>query len=84
MTVTEEARQEDLALGDDTNRICLPLMNKFDDDRLPTLDTKLWLEKGMIRFTYFEKSIKTPFLLMKRSAMSQHQRCAILANELVR
>ena len=28
--------------------------------------------------------MKTPFLLMKRSAMSQHQRCAILANELVR
>ena len=31
MTVTEEARQEDLALGEDTNtrmaRVCLPIMN---------------------------------------------------------
>ena len=102
MTVTEEAKQEDLALGENVNtrmaRVCLPLMNdinrdlvftvevpeEFEDDRLPTLDTKLWLDQGMIRLTYFEKSMKTPFLLMKRSAMSQHQRCAILANELVR
>ena len=79
-------------------RICLPLMNSinedlvftveapedFPDNRLPTLDTKLWLEKGLLVHTYFEKSMKSPFLLMKRSAMSQHQRCAILANELVR
>ena len=79
-------------------RICHPLMNainrdlvftvevpeEFENDRLPTLDTKIWLESGLLRFTYFEKSMKTPYLLMKRSAMSQHQRCAILANELVR
>ena len=69
MTLTEQARQEDLALGEDTNtrmaRVCLPLMNEinrdlvftvevpeeFDDDKLPMLDTKLWLDKGMIRFT---------------------------------
>ena len=46
-------------------RICHPLMNainrdlvftvevpeEFDDDKLPTLDTKIWLESGLIRFT---------------------------------
>ena len=93
MIISEDARMEDITLAEDNNvrmaRVCLPLMNSinedlvftveapedFPDNRLPTLDTKL---------TYFEKSMKTPFLLMKRSAMSQHQRCAILANELVR
>ena len=79
-------------------RVCMPIMNsvnpdlvftvetpeEFEQTRLPTLDVKLWLERGEIRHTYFEKPMKTPFLLMKRSAMSQHQRCAILANELVR
>ena len=79
-------------------RVCLPVMNavnedlvftvevgeEFADKRLPTLDVKLWLEDGKIIHTYFEKEMKTPFLLMKRSAISQHQRCSILANELVR
>ena len=79
-------------------RVCLPVMNdinndlvftveapdEFEDKKLPTLDTKMWLEEGLIRHTYFEKKMKTPFLLMKRSAISQHQRCSILANELVR
>ena len=79
-------------------RICLPIMNSINEDltftvevgedfkdrRLPTLDMKMWLEGGLIRHTYFEKEMRTPFLLMKRSAISQHQRCAILANELVR
>ena len=57
---------------------------EFADKRLPTLDVKLWLEDGKIIHTYFEKEMKTPFLLIKRSAISQHQRCSILANELVR
>ena len=79
-------------------RVCLPMMNslnedltftvevpeEFKDKRLPTLDTKLWLEKGVIKHTYFEKEMKTPFLLMKRSTISQNQRCEILVNELVR
>ena len=79
-------------------RVCLPVMNdinidlvltveapdEFEDKKLPTLDTKMWLDEEQIRHTYFEKKMKTPFLLMKRSAISQHQRCSILANELVR
>ena len=88
----EESSNERMA------RVCLPIMNsinedlvftveypeEFADGRLPTLDMKMWLEAGKIKHTYFEKSMKTPFLLMKRSAISQHQRCSILANELVR
>ena len=54
---------------------------EFDDKRLPTLDVKMWLEDGIILHTYFEKEMKTPFLLMKRSAISQHQMCSILAVE---
>ena len=50
-------------------RVCKPLVNdinqdlvftvespeEFGDDKLPTLDVKLWLEAGLIRHTYFEK-----------------------------
>ena len=34
--------------------------------------------------SYFEKEMRTPYVVMKRSAMSDHSRYNILANELVR
>ena len=79
-------------------RICLVAMNSINSDlvftvevpeefpmgRLPTLDFSLWLEDGLINHTYYEKEMKTPFLLMNDSAMGDHQRASILSNELVR
>ena len=57
---------------------------EFPQNRLPTLDFTLWLEEWLINHSYFEKDMKTPLVIMKRSAMSCNQRAAILANELVR
>ena len=37
-----------------------------------------------INHSYFEKEMRTPYVIMKRSAMSDHSRYNILANELVR
>ena len=80
------------------SRVCLAAMNSISSDlqfttecpeefpeaRLPTLDFKLWIEDGQIYHTYFEKEMRTPFVTMKRSAMGEQQRMAILSNELVR
>ena len=77
---------------------CLPAMNSVNKDlrftteapeefpkkRLPTLDFVLWLVDGIMRHSYFTKPMKTQFTVMQRSAMSEHQRMAILSNELVR
>ena len=52
--------------------------------RLPTLEFMVWLVYGLINHSYNDKVMKTPFLTMKRSAMEDHQRSSILANELVR
>ena len=38
----------------------------------------------MIMHTYFEKEMRTPFVVMRRSAMGEQQRMAILSNELIR
>ena len=57
---------------------------QFSKNRLPTLDFSLWLEDWLINHTYYEKDMKTPYVIMKRSAISCNQRAAILANELVR
>ena len=77
---------------------CLPAMNSVNKDlrftteapedfpnkRLPTLEFVLWLIDGIMRHSYFEKVMKTQYTVMQRSAMSEHQRMAILSNELVR
>ena len=57
----------------------------YKDERLPTLDFSLWIDsKNKIKHTYYQKPMKTPFVIMERSAMSQHQKFQILSNELCR
>jgi hypothetical protein len=56
----------------------------FPENKLPTLDFKLWLALGIILHSYFEKEMRTPFVVMKRSAMCEQQRINILSNELIR
>ena len=34
----------------------------FENERLPTLDFSLWLEDGFIIHTYYQKSMKTPYM----------------------
>ena len=80
-------------------RVCLPEMNsinrdlkftaeipeEFNDNKLPTLDFLLWLDKnGLLNWSYYQKSMKTPLVIMDKSAMSDKQRHNILANELIR
>ena len=51
----------------------------FEKERLPTLDFELWIEKetGKVHHSYFQKQMKTPFILMARSAMCNHQKIQI-------
>ena len=56
----------------------------FPENRLPTLDFKLWLIRGIALHSYYEKEMRTPYVIMKRSALGEHQRVSILANELIR
>ena len=77
-------------------RVCLPAINQvnqdltfraeipeeFPDSKLPTLDFFLWLElSGLLNHSYFQKSMKTPLLIMASSAMGQQHRHAILSND---
>ena len=57
----------------------------FANMRMPTLDFELWLEdSGEINHNYYQKPMKTAYMIMKRSAISQHQKISILSNEVVR
>ena len=64
-------------------RICLVAMNSinvdlvftvevasdFQDNRLPTLDFFFWPEWWGLNHSFYEKSMRTPYLTMKRSSM---------------
>ena len=79
-------------------RICLPIMNSINPDlvftvevpedfsngRLPTLDFDMEIVGWEISHSYFEKKMKTPYLIMEKSAMGEQQRYSILSNELLR
>ena len=56
----------------------------FENERLPTLDFSLWMEDGIITHTYFQKEMKTPFVIMEKTAMGRHQIMEIMSNETTR
>ena len=80
-------------------RVCQPAMNSinpdlvftvesqedFEKERLPTLDFEIWqMEDGTLNHSYFQKQMKTPYVIMARSAMPIQQKIQILGNELTR
>ena len=80
-------------------RICLPAINSinpdleftaevpedFEDGRVPTLDTNWWqMADYTINHSYFEKAMRTPYVIMKKNAISDNSRYNIFSNDLVR
>ena len=81
-------------------KVCLEAMNSVAEDltftgesdedfpnrRLQTLDFEAWYDKqeGVIKHSFFEKSMQTSLVIMERSAMGTQQKYSILGNDLVR
>ena len=94
----EERRMSGESENQRMARLCTPAMNSINSDlrfttesqedfqteRLPTLDFEVWIENNKIRHSYYQKPMKTPFVLMFRSGMSYRQKFQILTNELSR
>ena len=58
---------------------------EFPNQKLPTLDFFLWLDRaGLLNHSYYQKSMKTPLVIIKNSALRDNQRYSILSNELIR
>ena len=57
----------------------------FPHERLPTLDFEIWIgSDNKVTHSYFQKSMKSPMVIMERSGMARHQKFNILRNELSR
>ena len=48
------------------------------------MDFYLWVVNGVLLWSYFEKSMRSQLVIMKRSAQGEQQKMDILSNELVR
>ena len=57
---------------------------EFPNERLPTLDFQMWMKENKIYHTYYQKPMRTPLVIMERSAISNQQKFSILGNELCR
>ena len=56
----------------------------FENKRLPTLSFQMWSEKSGLRYSYFEKEMRSQILTMSRSSQSEKSKISILVNELNR
>ena len=72
-------------------KFVMELEEDFPDLKLPTLDTRVWLEKSQdsaqppqFNFSFYEKPMKSRYVVLEKSAMSYKQKVAILGQEVVR
>ena len=94
-----QAKEEGEHVDQRMARICRPAMvsvnldldftvetaKDYKDGYLPCLDFKTKMTpRSTIIHTYFQKPMKTPFILMECSAMGEQQKHQILTNELIR
>ena len=56
----------------------------YKEKGFATLDFHMWVVNGLIRHSYFEKTMRTQLVLMKKSSMRVQQKMDILSNELLR
>ena len=57
----------------------------FDDQKLPTLDTKIWVEDGrLIHFEFYQKPMSSNLVLQADTALSNTVKISSLKEEVVR
>ena len=69
----------------------MELEEDFPDQKLPTLDTLVSLERSpdsdqppQFTFSFYEEIMNSRYVLLEKSAMPYKQKCAILSQEVVR
>ena len=60
--------------------------SNYDDNKVPMLDTKVWIEdeSNLVFFEFYEKPTKNRFVISKSSAMSVKKKIEILSQETFR
>ena len=67
----------------------MELEEDFPDNKLPTLDCRVWQETSedkppQFNFSFFEKTMNSWFVILEKSAMSYKAKFSILSQEVIR
>ena len=62
------------------------LAEEFENNRLTTLDTKLWVEtvSGKLEYQFYEKPMSSRFLICKDSTLPENKKMSSLTQNLIR
>ena len=68
--------------------LTVEIKDDFEDDKLPTLDLKIWMQKAgkcmIVLFEHYEKPMKTNLVIQSKSALSENIKVSSLSQEVVR
>ena len=66
--------------------LTIEIKDDFDDEKLPTLDLKIWIQPDGRRVLYehYEKPMKTNLVLQQKRALSENIKVSSLSQEVVR
>ena len=65
-------------------RFTKEVADDFHNKKLPTLDTEIWVENGLIMFEFYEKPMSNNIVVQEKSALSESVKTATLTEEVVR
>ena len=55
--------------------------SKYSNGRMPVLDLSVWMENGILRHSFYKKPMASPYVILKRSAMSMNIKRETLLQE---
>ena len=65
-------------------KFTMEIAEQFEDGKLPTLDTKIWMENRRVWYMFFEKPMAANVLIQAESPLSEQIKLASLTQEVVR
>ena len=55
-----------------------------DDGRMPLLNTKVWVEDGVLLYEHYRKPMANPLMMLEMSAMPANMKRTVLTQEVIR
>ena len=55
-----------------------------NDGRMPLLNTKVWVEEGLLLYENYRKPMANPLMMLEMSAMPANMKRTVLTQEVVR
>ena len=65
-------------------KFTMEIPEDFDNGKLPTLDTQVWLEGDRLMYSFYEKPMAAKTVMRRESALSENTKVSSLSQDLIR